>query len=286
MKKRITGSLGLLLTACIWGFAFVAQTVGCGNIGCFTFMTARSYIGGLILIPVILFLKNTGIIHGKILNRKSIIAGVACGICLFVASSFQQLGLMRSTVSESSFITALYVLIVPILGIFVGKKVSIKLWIAVAIALVGMWLLCMSDSFSLSLGNILLLCGSLSFAVHIIVIDHFSPTANGVVIACIQFFTCAVLATVAMLITENTPMVEVMSNWMPILYAGLLSSGVAYTLQIVCQKNVDPTPASIIMSMESVFGAIGGWLLLGQTLDIRQIVGCVLMFGAIVFAQL
>ena len=282
--KNLKGSLMLLITAIIWGFAFVAQSVGIDTMGPFTFNGIRCVIGGLVLIPVILIL-NKGRLK-EILTREALIGGICCGVCLFIASMFQQWGIMNSTVGKSSFITALYVIIVPLLGLFIGKKVSMKVWISVAISLVGLYLLCMSGSLSLGTGDVYLLICAVCFSIHILVIDYFSPKADGVVISCIQFFTAGIISLIVMCFTEQPTWEMIYSGRYAILYAGLLSCGVAYTLQVVFQKDVEPTAASLILCLESVFGALGGWLILGEVLSAREITGCVLMFAAIVMAQL
>lgn len=275
----------LLLTAIIWGFAFVAQSVGIDAAGPFLFNGTRNILGSLVLLPVILFFKKKGIIE-KAFTRDAIIGGICCGLCLFFASSAQQLGIQYSTVGKASFITALYVVLVPVLGIFIGKKTGWKVWVSVAIATVGLYLLCMTGSFELAKGDLLLLACAVLFAVHILVIDHFSPKANGVVISCIQFAVTAVLSFAVMpIFGESFGWSKIVDAGPAILYAGLLSSGVAYTLQVVFQKDVEPTAASLILCLESVFGVIGGWLILGQMLTIRELLGCALMLIAIILAQ-
>lgn len=281
----------LFLTALIWGTAFVAQSVGMDHIGPFTFNAVRSYVGGVALIPVILFFnsrKTTEQRQAEKANRKTLIlGGICCGIALGVASLFQQVGIQYTTVGKAGFITALYIVIVPILGIFFHKKVGLKVWVSVVIAIVGLYLLCMTESFSLQMGDFLILICALCFSCHILVIDHFSPKVDGVQMSCIQFFTAAVLSTVAMLFVEGVPTVQdVLLSWIPVLYCGVMSSGVAYTLQIIGQKGVNPTIASLVLSLESVIAVLAGWVILGQSMSGREVLGCVLMFGAIILAQL
>lgn len=281
----------LFLTALIWGTAFVAQSVGMDHIGPFTFNAVRSYVGGVALIPVILFFnsrKTQEQRETERANRKTlVIGGICCGIALGVASLFQQVGIQYTTVGKAGFITALYIVIVPILGIFFHKKVGLKVWVSVVIAIVGLYLLCMTGSFTLQWGDFLILICALCFSCHILVIDHFSPKVDGVQMSCIQFFTAAVLSTVAMLFVEGVPTVQdVLLSWIPVLYCGVMSSGVAYTLQIIGQKGVNPTIASLVLSLESVIAVLAGWVILGQNMSSREILGCVLMFGAIILAQL
>ena len=292
---QMKNSLLLLLTAFIWGVAFVAQSVGGEAVGCFTFNGVRSLIGALVLIPVIFFLdaqrkKELG--EEKFLEQKGdsktlVFGGICCGIMLCIASNFQQFGISFTTVGKAGFITAMYILIVPILGLFMKKKVGIKVWLGVVIATIGLYMLCMtSESFSLSKGDFLVLVCAGFFSFHILIIDYFSPKCDGVRLSCIQFFVCGIISTVIAFLFENPNLEAILGGWLPILYAGVMSCGVAYTLQIIGQKNMDPTVASLILSLESVFSVLAGWLILNQTLSIRELFGCVLMFLAIILAQL
>jgi len=275
----------LLLTAIIWGFAFVAQSVGIDAVGPFLFNGTRNILGGLVLLPLIYALKLSGKID-KAFTKDAIIGGICCGLCLFFASSMQQWGIQRSTVGKASFITALYVVFVPILGLFIKKKTNWKVWVSVVIATVGLYLLCMNEEMTLSTGDVYLLICAMLFAVHILVIDHFAPKANGVVISCIQFFTTGVLCMIAMpIFGESFDWSLIVAGSTAILYAGIMSCGVAYTLQVVFQKDVEPTAASLILCLESVFGVVGGWLLLGEAMSLKELLGCGLMLGAIVLAQ-
>lgn len=288
-------SLVLLLTAFIWGVAFVAQSVGGDAVGCFTFNGVRSLIGAAVLLPVIAFLdkqKKKELGEDQFLAQKGdkktlILGGISCGLMLCIASNFQQFGISFTTVGKAGFITAMYILIVPILGLFMKKKVGMKVWLGVILATVGLYMLCMtSESFSLSKGDLLVLVCAGFFSLHILIIDYFSPKVDGVRLSCIQFFVCGLISTVIAFIFENPNVGAILSGWLPILYAGVMSCGVAYTLQIIGQKNMDPTVASLILSLESVFSVLAGWVLLNQKLSIRELFGCVLMFLAIILAQL
>lgn len=276
-------SLLLLLTAIIWGSAFVAQSVGMDYVGPFTFTCTRSVLGGIVLIPFLLWVHN-----GKIkVTKVEIIGGICCGIALFAASNAQQIGLIHTTVGKGGFITSLYVVMVPILGLIFGKRVAGRIWFCVGLSVIGLYLLCMTEgSFVLAYGDFIILICAVLFSMHIMIIDYFSPKGDGVVISCIQFFTCAVLSGVVMEIAEQPSVTSIVDARYSILYAGVLSSGVAYTLQIVAQKGVNPTIASLILCLESVVSAIAGWLLLQEAMSAREILGCVLMFGAIVLAQI
>lgn len=291
MKQQIKSSLILLLTATIWGVAFVAQSVGMEYIGPFTFNAIRCVLGGLVLIPVILVLKKkkeTGAENQEKEDKKTLWAGgIACGVILCIASNLQQFGIMEASVGKSGFFTALYIVIIPVIGIFIGKRPGIKLWFCVALAVVGMYLLCMKDgSFTIERADIMLLLCALAFSFHILVVDYFSPKVDGVKMSCIQFFVCGVLSAVGMLFTETPDISNIQAAWLPLLYAGLLSCGVGYTLQIVGQKGINPVIASLIMSLESVISALAGWVILGQVLSPKEILGCVLMFVAIIITQI
>lgn len=291
MKQQIKSSLILLLTATIWGVAFVAQSVGMEYIGPFTFNAIRCVLGGLVLIPVILVLKKkkeTGAENQEKEDKKTLWAGgIACGVILCIASNLQQFGIMEASVGKSGFFTALYIVMIPVIGIFIGKRPGIKLWFCVALAVVGMYLLCMKDgSFTIERADIMLLLCALAFSFHILVVDYFSPKVDGVKMSCIQFFVCGVLSAVGMLFTETPDISNIQAAWLPLLYAGLLSCSVGYTLQIVGQKGINPVIASLIMSLESVISALAGWVILGQVLSPKEILGCVLMFVAIIITQI
>ena len=286
---QLRNSLLLLLTATIWGVAFVAQSVGMDYVQPFTFNGIRSIIGGLVLIPCIFLLnrlKRPSEPIQKSSSRPLLAGGILCGLCLFAASSFQQFGIKYTTVGKAGFITACYIVIVPILGLFLKKKCSPLIWVSVLLALVGLYFLCMSGSISLGLGDLLVLIGAFLFSIHILVIDHYSPLADGVQLSCIQFFVCGVLSLICMFLFETPDLSMILMAWLPILYAGVLSCGVAYTLQVVGQKNMNPTVASLILSMESCISVLAGWLILGQALSSRELLGCVLMFAAIILAQI
>ena len=289
----IRQSLLLLLTATIWGVAFVSQSVGMDYVGPFTFNAARSLIGAAVLVPCIALLKKIQKkeegpeeVHKKEDKRTLLRGGICCGVILAVASSFQQFGLLYTTVGKAGFITAMYIILVPLLGIFAGKKVGLRIGISVVIAVAGLYLLCMTESLRLEAGDILVLLCAVVFSFHIMVIDHFSPLVDGVKMSCIQFLTCGILCGICMFLFEAPKLSMILAAWKPVLYAGVMSCGVAYTLQIVGQKGMDPTVASLIMSLESVISVLAGFVLLHEVLSRRELFGCVLMFAAIILAQL
>lgn len=287
-KEQIKGSLLLFLAAIIWGVAFVAQSVGMDYVGPFTFNCVRTLIGGLVLIPCIVFL-NRGKVKKKTdftEKKRLLLGGICCGVALTTGSTLQQFGIMYTTVGKAGFITAFYIIIVPILGLFLGKKCGLSVWISVVIALAGLYFLCITDGFSIGKGDIYVFLGAIAFSIHILVIDYFTQFNDGVKMSCIQFFVCGILCFVPMMLFEHPEISMILLAWKPILYAGVMSCGVAYTLQIVGQKNMNPTVASLILSLESVTSVIAGFLVLHQNLSHRELIGCGLMFVAIVLAQL
>ena len=301
--KQLKNSFLLLIAATIWGTAFVAQSVGMDYVEPFTFCFSRSIIGCMVLIPIIYLFgrkdktsqkENTEKSSASFLskNRILIFGGIACGICLFAASNLQQFGIMTSTAGKAGFITACYIIIVPVLGIFLKRKTSPLIWLGVVIALVGMFFLCIMPSikndggFSFQPGDIQLILCSICFSFHILVIDHFSPKTNGIKLSCIQFLVCGILSGICMLIFETPSMENILNAWLPIMYAGAMSSGIAFTLQIIAQKDLHPTVASLIMSLESVISVLAGFVILNEVLSTYEIIGCVLMFIAIILAQI
>lgn len=312
-KQQIRNSFLLLLAACVWGVAFVAQSVAMDYVGPFTFSCARFLLGGVILLPVIgifsLFHKNksadtpaqttpdivsdtSGIASSDSRltfwqrNKTLIIGGICCGTALCIANNLQQVGIVTTSAGKAGFITAFYIVFVPILSLLFGKKSRLVIWISVALALVGLYLLCVTESFSINRGDIYILICALVFSAHILIIDRFSPLVDGVKLSCIQFFVAGILSAVPMLLFETPSFAQLQAASVSILYAGIMSCGVAYTLQVVGQKNMNPTIASLILSLESVVSVLAGWFILNQALSIREIIGCVLMFGAIILAQL
>lgn len=309
MNKKLKYNFLLMLGALIWGSAFVAQSVGMDYIGPFTFNSVRSFMGSLVLLPVIYFMGRQKKAEGCETDGKNgktgqglpayaddtkkkqeykllLKGGVCCGVVLTVSMSLQQIGIMYTTAGKAGFITALYILIVPILGLFLGKKVGRKTWIGVGLAVVGMYLLCIKDGFSISYGDFMVFLCACVFSLHILVVDYFSPKMDGVKLSCVQFLVCGILSAFPMLLFERPEPASILQAWLPLGYAGVMSSGVAYTLQIVSQKHLSPTVASLLMSLESVFAALTGWLILHERLSPKELLGCVLVFMAIILAQL
>lgn len=295
--QKLKGNMILLLTAFVWGVSFIAQSKGVEEISPMAFNGIRSTLGGLVLLPVIAFLdgskKRKGIPVQKT-DKHLLLGGLICGVCLCVASTLQTMGMVYTSPGKSGFLTALYMVIVPIISLFLGKRPRPVILISVLIALGGLYLMCMDSSLSVNYGDILTILCAFVFALHILAIDYFSPKVDGVKLACLQFFVCGIINLIAMAFLNETPSWnQIFTCWASIGYSGIMSCGVAYTLQIVGQKYTDPTSASILMSLESVFATLTtviliacGWNLTGGALSAREIWGCVLMFGAILLVQL
>ncbi len=287
--KEWRGNLLLLVTAIIWGSAFVAQSVAADLVGTFTFQALRSLLGGLVLLPVVagnaVMRRKRGV--APIGSRRTLwCGGILCGVMLCVASCLQQGGIAYTSVGNAGFITAMYILLVPLLGMFFGKKVGSRLWICIGMAIVALYLLSIKDGFHMSKGDLLMLACALAFSVHILLVDHFSPKVDGVQLACIQFFAAGLLPLPLMLFFERPTAANIAAAWLPIAYAGVLSSGIGYTFQILGQKYTKPSVASLLMSLESVFAVLAAALILHQVPTLRETLGCVLMFAAIILAQL
>ncbi len=280
---RIRGSLALTLTALIWGTAFVAQSVGAEHVGALTFNAARWLLGGTTLLPVIFLRRRRTPKQDKPALWRG---GIACGAVLALGSALQQLGVAQTSVGRAGFLSVFYILFVPLLGLLLfRRRVTPLLWLSVLLALVGMYLLCMRERFALETGDALVLLSSVVFAIHILVVDHFAARCDGVMMSCIQFFAAAVFSALPALLFEAPTPAQIAPAWVTLVYAGVLSSGVGYTLQVVAQKWVEPTVASLLMSLESVFAALSGWVLLSQALSLREIFGCALVFTATLLAQ-
>lgn len=287
--RALRGNALLFVTAIIWGVAFVAQKSGGEALGAFTVIGLRSLIGVVGLLAVMPLLDKLGLSHRATTpdeHRALWTGGVLCGLAMFAATNLQQFGLRDASEGKAAFITALYIVLVPILGLLLRRRTTLLNWLGVALAAVGLYLLCAMGETAFGVSDILLLLCALMFSVQIMLVDHFSPKVDGVRLSCIQFLVVGILNLPLMCIFETPTLVGVRDHLGELLYLGLLSSGVAYTLQIVAQKDTAPVAASLIMSLESVFGALAGWLIAGHAMGGCEILGCVLMFAAIVLAQL
>lgn len=294
MKKRwltpaMRGNLLLVLTAFIWGVAFVAQKEGGTAVGDFTFNGVRFLLGGGLLAACLPLLDRLGLTRrcDSPAGRKATwLGGVLCGVALWAASNLQQLGLATTSAGKGGFITALYIVLVPIFGLVIGRRTNLFTWLGVVLAVAGLYLLCMQGESGIDGGDLLVMACAPIFAIQILLVDKFIPHTDGVRLSCIQFFTVGILNLPLMFIFEQPSWSAMVDGWLPILYAGLLSSGVAYTLQVVAQKHTHPTTASVLMSLESVFAVLAGWALMGEQLSAWETSGCVVMFAAVILAQL
>lgn len=303
--NSLKGASLLLIAAFIWGTAFVAQSVGSNELNAFAFNCIRNLIGVIALIPVLLWqicttkeksntvqysVSSDNSLHSRlksIFSRELLLGGIICGTALCIASNFQQMGIEHSTVGKSAFITALYIVLVPIMGLFFKKKVSLQVWFCVFLAIVGLYLLCMKDeAFVLTIGDIYLLLCAFFFTIQITAVDYFAPRVNCVALSMLQFFVTAILSGIGMVFTEIPTLENIMNAMIPLLYAGVMSSGIAYTFQIIGQKHLSATVATLIMSLESVFATLAGWVILKEILSTKELIGCGLVFIAVILSQI
>lgn len=297
-SQKLIGNIMLLVAAILWGTTFVAQSEGMDHMGPLTYQASRSILGGLFLIPIIFIMDSVKKKRGtyapptKETKKKTLLVGIVCGVILTVAALLQQYGIALGTTSDKAgFITALYIVLVPVFGLFLKKRVHPLIWAGVAVAVTGLYFLCIQGDFSVLPCDLVTLCCAVVFALHIVTIDNLAAPLDGVRISCIQFFTSAVISGVAMFIFEEPSLTAILDGWVSVAYAGILSSGVAYTLQILGQQRTDPTVASILMSLESLFAVLGTIVftsLLGAPKfpTVREWIGCALMFSAIMLTQI
>lgn len=303
--KSLRGSLMLLIGAAIWGSAFVAQDVGMNYVGPYTFNALRYFVGALTLLPIIFFSDRIAARRHperdaaavRAVNKRSWLAGVIAGLALIIPTTLQQIGIIYTTAGKAGMITGMYIITVPLLGLFLGKKCGVNVWVAVVLGVVGMYLLCVTEKLTISGGDIILLVSIIFWAIQILAIDHFASDVDCFRMVCMEFLVCAVISAVPMIIGMATGLATPFLNepvldknalegvLLPVLYVGIFSCGVAYTLQPLGQRDTPPAAASLIMSLESVFAALTGYILLGDGFTPRELIGCVLMLGASVLAQ-
>ncbi len=310
-KNPLKGVILLLIGSFIWGTTFVAQSIGTNHLNAFSFNCIRNFIGVFALIPVLIYqictesknmnlvqyidvcenTQNISISFSKrlkaIFTRDLFLGGLSCGTALCLASYFQQVGIESSTVGKSAFITTLYIVLVPLLGLFFKKKLPLQIWFGVILGIIGLYLLCMKDEvFVLTTGDIYLLLCAFFFTIQITAVDYYAPKVNCIALSMMQFLVTAILSGIGMIFTELPSLENIFGAMIPLLYAGVLSSGVAYTFQIIGQKHLAPAVASLLMSLESVFATLAGWVILKEVLSTKELIGCGLVFGAVILTQI
>ena len=286
MKNKLRGSLAILVATVIWGSAFIAQSVGMDYIGPFTFQTMRSVLAVPFLIIVIFLIeRNPAKSIEKWMQPELWKAGLPCGIALFIAAGLQQMGIVHTTAGKAGFITAMYIVLVPILGIFLHKKPPITSWIGVVLAVIGLYLLSCVGVSQVNIGDVYLLGCALGYAVQITLVDQMGSAVDGLRLNCVQSLFCGIFSGTVMFLTEEPVLSNILACWIPLVYAGIFSLGIAFSLQIIGQQHLEPTPAALIMSLESVFAVLFGWLLLHERMSAAELSGCVLVFIAVILSQ-
>lgn len=288
MGKELKASIMLFITSIIWGLAFVAQAQGMEHIGPFTFTASRSLVAIIFLHLTYVFFNKTSKSYReqKFDMKRTIRGGVLCGLVFTFGINFQQIGLVYTTAGKASFLTALYIVFIPIIGLFYGKKINKKLQLCIVLAMIGTYLMSVKGSLSMNIGDLITIFGSIVFAIHILMLSEFSKDTNAVLVSLIQFAVCGFFSLIAALIFEGIDMSAILKSYLAILYVGILSSGVGFTIQLMALKELDPVVASMISSLESVFGAVFGWLILSQSMSEREIIGGIIIFLATLIAQL
>lgn len=288
MGKELKASIMLFITSIIWGLAFVAQAQGMEHIGPFTFTAARSLVAIIFLYLTYVFFNKTSKSYReqKFDMKRTIRGGVLCGLVFTFGINFQQIGLVYTTAGKASFLTALYIVFIPIIGLFYGKKINKKLQLCIVFAMIGTYLMSVKGSLSMNIGDLITIFGSIVFAIHILMLSEFSKDTNAVLVSLIQFAVCGFFSLIAALIFEGIEIDAILKSYLAILYVGILSSGVGFTIQLMALKELDPVVASMISSLESVFGAVFGWLILSQSMSEREIIGGIIIFVATLIAQL
>lgn len=288
MGKELKASIMLFITSIIWGLAFVAQAQGMEHIGPFTFTAARSLVAIIFLYLTYVFFNKTSKSYReqKFDMKRTIRGGVLCGLVFTFGINFQQIGLVYTTAGKASFLTALYIVFIPIIGLFYGKKINRKLQMCIVLAMLGTYLMSVKGSLSMNIGDLITIFGSIVFAIHILMLSEFSKDTNAVLVSLIQFAVCGFFSLIAALIFEGIEIDAILKSYLAILYVGILSSGVGFTIQLMALKELDPVVASMISSLESVFGAVFGWLILSQSMSEREIIGGIIIFVATLIAQL
>lgn len=286
-RKKLLGTLSLFMASFIWGTSFVAQSAGMAYVEPFTFICVRSFIAGVALMPLALVLGKSGYRSGEPKNTGLLLSiGAICGLLLCVATNLQQFGIVLEGAGKAGFITSLYIILVPIFARITGARVRYLVWVSALVAACGLYLISVRDNFTIGVGDLLLIACAAFFALHILVVSRFSARLDCVRLSSVQFLACGLFSLPFMLLFESPQLSAILDCWLPLLYSALLSAGVGYTLQIIGQRYVEPSRASLLMCLESVFAVLSGWLLLGETLSARELLGCAFVFCAAVLAVL
>ena len=286
-KEQLKGSVQLLFATLIWGGAFVAQSVGMDHLGPMSFQAVRSLLAVAALVPVIALMDRAPAVFRSRWTQPGLWkTGILCGLALFAAQSLQQVGLLYTEPGKAGFITAMYIVLVPVFGLFLGRKCGLRIWISVGLAVLGLYLLSCVGVTKVNMGDVLILISAAAFAVQILLIDILAQSIDGLRLNCIQFMVVTVLSALTAAFTETPTWSGVIDCAVPLLYAGVLSSGAAFSLQILGQQHLPPEPASLIMSLESVFAVLSGWLILHQTLSPVELLGCCLVFTGVILCQI
>ena len=287
-SQAVRADLLMLLAAAIWGFAFVAQREGMETMGPFLFNTARFFIGTVFLFPVVWYLskKNKAQENKETSTKKLLFAGFIAGLFLFIASSFQQVGIQYTTAGKAGFITGLYIFFVPLIGIFLGQRTGSGTWLGAFIAVIGLYLLSINDDFSIAKGDLLQLICAVFFAAHVLVIGYVAKRMDPLKLSLIQYFVCTILSFFIAVAIEVINWQMIVDTAIPLLYAGIMSIGVGYTLQVVAQQHAKSSHAAIILGLEGAFAVFGGWLILDENLSTRGLIGCALMLSGMFLSQL
>ncbi|WP_421224081.1 DMT family transporter [Aeromonas enteropelogenes] len=279
-------NLMLLMAATIWGMGFVAQRLGMDHMGPYTFNGLRFLLGAFSLLPLLWWLKARQPTIAQGSHRQLLVGGMLAGLVLFCAASLQQVGLLYTTAAKAGFITGLYIILVPVLGLLLHHKTGANTWVGALIAVAGLYVLSVTDDFTIGFGDLLQVIGALFWAIHLLVLDHYARRVAPIRLAGVQFVVCGLLSLATAFVIETPTLGGALAGWQALLYAGVVSVGVGYTLQVLGQRGAHPAHAAIILSLETVFAAVGGVLLLGETLDERAVAGCSLMLAGMLVSQI
>lgn len=287
MKREFKASIMLFATAIIWGLAFVAQAAGMEHLGPLSFTASRCFVAVVFLYLTYKFfmMKSASYREEKFDMKRTLVGGSVCGLVFTIAINLQQVSLIYTTAAKASFLTALYIVFIPVIGLFFGRRPSVKIILCIFLAMMGTYLLSIKGGLKINRGDLIVILSALVFAIHILLLTKYSTNTNAVLVSLVQFAVCGVISLVGALVLEDISMEAILKSQVTILYVGILSSGVGFTIQLMALKDLEPVVASMICSLESVFGALFGWLILSQEMTEREIFGAIIIFLATIFAQ-